>query len=68
MLSATLLTSCRTTGSGATIESARFSCAAFAPIWWSTRDTGGTVAQIKEHNAAWRALCRTTARPSLNSP
>jgi len=35
-------------------------CSAFAPIYWSARDTEKTAAQVKEHNAAWRALCRDT--------
>jgi hypothetical protein len=40
----------------------RAACAAFAPIYWSTRDTAKTVAQVKQHNAAWRALCRPPPR------
>jgi hypothetical protein len=27
------------------------------PILWSARDTGETIAQIKEHNAVGAALC-----------
>jgi hypothetical protein len=53
-----VLTQCQTTGSGATTDAAAVACTAFAPIYWSARDTAKTVAQIKEHNAAWAALCR----------
>lgn len=34
------------------------SCTAFEPLRWSPRDTDATVRQVKEHNAAWNALCR----------
>lgn len=30
----------------------------FKPITWSKKDTPLTVAQIKEHNAAWGAICK----------
>ena len=29
---------------------------AFRPIYWSKKDTDKTISQIKEHNAAWRAI------------
>ena len=32
-------------------------CSAFEPIRWSAKDTGETIRQAKEHNAAWRAVC-----------
>lgn len=32
-------------------------CSSFEPIRWSVQDTDQTIAQVKEHNAAWRALC-----------
>jgi hypothetical protein len=32
-------------------------CSAFEPIRWSSKDTDGTIRQVKEHNAAWRAVC-----------
>lgn len=62
ILSAILLASCRTTDSAATTDAVRAACAAFAPIWWSRHDTAKTVAQVKEHNAAWRAYCRGSGR------
>ena len=58
MLSAILMASCQTTGSNAKIDTARVACGAFAPIYWSAEDTAKTITLIKEHNAAWRALCR----------
>lgn len=33
------------------------SCQAFEPFRWSRRDTPESIAQAKEHNAAWSALC-----------
>jgi hypothetical protein len=33
-------------------------CSAFEPIRWSKRDTEETIRQVKEHNAAWAAVCR----------
>lgn len=39
------------------------SCAAFTPINYSAaRDTAETVTQIRQHNAAWSALCDPAAR------
>ena len=32
-------------------------CSAFVPLPWSTRDTDETIAAVKEHNAAWKAIC-----------
>ena len=34
-------------------------CAAFEPIRWSKKDTDETIRQVKEHNAAWKAVCPT---------
>jgi hypothetical protein len=33
-------------------------CEVFRPVSWSKSDTLQTVAQIKEHNAVWRSICR----------
>ena len=51
------LASCQTTGSGA-IDPALVACASFKPVYWSKADTPATVAQVKEHNAAYKELCR----------
>ena len=32
-------------------------CGAFEPINWSIRDTDATILAIKQHNAAWLAVC-----------
>ena len=37
-----------------------FACAAFEPIRWSAKDTDRTIRQVKEHNAAWKAVCAGT--------
>jgi len=33
-------------------------CRSFEPVTWSATDTPETIRQIKEHNAAWAAVCR----------
>ena len=32
-------------------------CGAFESIRWSKYDTDDTIKQVKEHNAAWKAVC-----------
>jgi hypothetical protein len=56
VLLATLTASCTTTGSAGT-SAALVACQSFKPVYWSKADTSATVAQIKEHNAAGKALC-----------
>jgi hypothetical protein len=36
-------------------------CASFKPIYWSGKDTPATAAEVKEHNAAWKAICSKPA-------
>jgi hypothetical protein len=36
----------------------KISCTAFEPITWSAKDTAATVAQVKQHNAVFEALCK----------
>jgi hypothetical protein len=43
-----------TTGS---VKTEAVACGAFEPISWSAKDTNDTIRQVKEHNAAWRAVC-----------
>jgi hypothetical protein len=38
-------------------------CDAFAPITWSLRDTDPTIAEVKQHNAAWQRLCGPASAP-----
>ena len=56
ILLGTLTASCATTGSGGT-DPALVACQSFKPVYWSKADTPATVAQIKENNAAGKALC-----------
>ena len=60
------LTACATfeslTASGGTdlppeVDPALVACEAFAPIYWSERDTDETILAVKQHNAAWLAIC-----------
>jgi len=37
-------------------------CGAARAIYWSSKDTAGTIVQIKEHNAVGRTLCKWGAR------
>jgi len=55
----TILTACSLTGATATTESdaLRLACQAFAPITFSaSQDSAETIAEIREHNAAYDAL------------
>lgn len=43
-------------GCARTVDTA---CSAFQPITYSaSQDTEATVTQVRQHNAAWTALCR----------
>lgn len=55
MLLAILLASCVTTGSSVPVT--KVACGSFQPITWSGKDTPATVLQVKEHNAAGKAIC-----------
>lgn len=50
-----ILSGCQTTtvssGTDATF------CGAARAIYWSSKDTSGTVVQVKEHNAVGKTLC-----------
>lgn len=57
ILSLAILTaSCVTTMAGS-VPVTKVACGAFQPISWSAKDTKATVAQVKEHNAAGKAVC-----------
>ncbi len=49
-----MLAGCQTTTPTAVIDT---SCLAMEPITYSRRDTAETVTQIRQHNAAFKALC-----------
>jgi hypothetical protein len=56
ILLATPLASCQTTGSDG-ISPSLVACGSFKPVYWSKSDTTQTITQVKEHNAAGKALC-----------
>lgn len=43
----------------------RVATQAFKPILWSKKDTDKTIAQIKEHNAAYKAVSKKSDKLSL---
>jgi hypothetical protein len=49
-----ILAACQTTTQTSVIDT---SCLAIEPISYSRHDTPATVAQIRQHNAAYKALC-----------
>lgn len=51
------LTSLRDVKPAASVDPNRVACGSFSPITWSPADTDESIAQIKEHNAAWKRLC-----------
>lgn len=53
---AILTASCATT-TASSVQTDKVACQSFQPITWSAKDTVLTVAQVKEHNAAGKALC-----------
>ena len=56
ILSLVTLTGCATPTISAAPTDKVF-CGAAQPIYWSKNDTDKTIAQVKEHNAAGKALC-----------
>jgi hypothetical protein len=44
----------------------KVACQSFVPVYWSKSDTDKTIAQVKEHNAAWKALCSLKATPKTD--
>jgi hypothetical protein len=55
-----MLTACQTATPSGVIDT---SCLAFEPVTYSRKDTADTVRQIRQHNAAFVALCGP-ARPA----
>lgn len=53
------LAACATTTASVDLSSdiRQSMCRIFRPITWSPADTDETIAGVKEHNAAWKALC-----------
>ena len=44
----------------------RVATQSFKPIYWSKKDTDKTIEQIKEHNAAYRAISKKSDKLSLS--
>jgi hypothetical protein len=68
-LTCTMLTLAIPLGSCATTTASvaptdKVACSAFRPIYWSGKDTPATAAEVKEHNAAWKAICQKTTPKS----
>ena len=61
ILSPVILTSCATTIPSVAPTDKVF-CGASQPIYWSKSDTDKTILAVKEHNAAWKALCQKTPK------
>jgi hypothetical protein len=56
-ISLLILSGCTTTT--ASVGNDVVACSAFEPIRWSRKDTAETIRQAKEHNAAWKAICKS---------
>ena len=58
------LTGCVTTtaSKGPTSSGAAPFCKVAEPIYWSGKDTEKTIAQIREHNAVGKELCKWGSR------
>jgi outer membrane biogenesis lipoprotein LolB len=54
-----MLTGCQTTTPSGAIDT---SCLAFEPVTYSRRDTPQTVREIRQHNAAFAAICGAPPR------
>jgi len=52
-----ILTGCVTTTASKGPTEAGF-CKVAEPIYWSSKDTTKTIAQVKEHNAVGKTLCK----------
>lgn len=57
LLLATVIAGCKTTDSAGATDAVRVACQSFQAIYWSKNDTPETVKQVKEHNAAGKAIC-----------
>lgn len=54
------LPACATT-TATSVPTDKVACTAFGPRSWSPKDTDKTIAEAKEYNAAWRAICMAKA-------
>lgn len=65
IFSLVILPGCGTMTKTVAPTSDKVTCAALRPLSWSRKDTDQTIAEIKEDNAAKRAICPSwnTAKP-----
>ena len=64
IISLVTLTACAKT-TVSSVPTDRVAVQAFRPIYWSKKDTDKTIAQIKEHNAAYKAISKKSDKLSL---
>jgi hypothetical protein len=64
ILSLATLTACAPRMSSS-VQTDKVATQAFRPIYWSKNDTDKTIAQIKEHNAAYKAISKKSDKLSL---
>jgi hypothetical protein len=57
IISLVTLTACAPRMSSS-VQTDKVATQAFRPIYWSKNDTDKTIAQIKEHNAAYKAISK----------
>jgi hypothetical protein len=69
IFSLTILPGCATMTPIAAPTSDKVTCTALRPLQWSRKDTDQTIADIKEDNAAKRAICPSwgTPKPAAKS-
>lgn len=65
-----ILTACSTTTDTKDLQTTAndraitiLTCQVFQPINWADTDTKLTLAQVKEHNAAWASICSNNTTP-----
>jgi hypothetical protein len=46
------------------VQTDRVAVQSFKPIYWSKKDTDKTISQIKEHNAAYKAISKKSDKQS----
>ena len=59
-----ILPGCSTMTKTAAPTSDKVTCTALRPLSWSRKDTDQTIAEIKEDNAAKKAICPSYTRPA----
>jgi hypothetical protein len=64
IISLVTLTGCAKT-MVSSVPTDRVATQSFKPIYWSKKDTDKTIAQIKEHNAAYKSISKKSDKLSL---